>query len=143
MLRRRQVLQGVAAAPRAGIPLATLLADPYLASAAAAELNAVSLELPSGRTVKASLATPARTPAPSMVLIHEFWGLNDQIKTMAAAFAKEGYLALAIDLYGGRVEATREAARAQMQAVQPAEAPETLVGRSDERRVGKEGVREC
>jgi len=46
---------------------------------------------------------PAKTPAPAVLLVHEWWGLNDQIKTMAAEFAKEGFLALAVDLYEGKV----------------------------------------
>ena len=50
-------------------------------------------------------------PAPAVLLIHEWWGLNDQIKSMAAEFAREGYLALALDLFGGKVAKTSDEAR--------------------------------
>jgi carboxymethylenebutenolidase len=66
-------------------------------------------------------------PAPTVVLIHEFWGLNDQIKAMAGACAREGYVALAVDLYGGRSSAVREEAQELMKAVDPAAATDTLV----------------
>jgi carboxymethylenebutenolidase len=42
-------------------------------------------------------------PFPALVLIHEWWGLNDGIKAYADNFAKEGYVALAVDLYNGQV----------------------------------------
>ena len=58
------------------------------------------------------IAMPASLPAPTVVLIHEWWGLNDQIKAVAAEFAKLGYVALAIDLYDGEVATTGESARA-------------------------------
>lgn len=41
-------------------------------------------------------------PFPALILIHEWWGLNDNIRDLADDFAKEGYVALAVDLYGGR-----------------------------------------
>jgi carboxymethylenebutenolidase len=51
-------------------------------------------------TIKAFLAHPAsRAPAPAVVIIHEWWGLNDHIKDLARRFASEGYVALAPDLY--------------------------------------------
>lgn len=51
-------------------------------------------------TIKAFLAHPTqRPPAPAVVIIHEWWGLNDHIKDLARRFAGEGYVALAPDLY--------------------------------------------
>ena len=97
-LARRTIVTGIA-----GLPLATILADPKLAALAAEALETVSIKTAGGRDVSAALAVPATTPAPAVLLIHEWWGLNDQIKTMAAEFAKEGFLALAVDLYGGKV----------------------------------------
>lgn len=47
---------------------------------------------------------------PAVVVIHEWWGLNDQIKSMADKLAAAGYVALAVDLYRGRVAAERDAA---------------------------------
>lgn len=48
---------------------------------------------------------------PAVILIHEWWGLNEDIKTKARAFAKEGYVALAVDLYGVEAVTTPEEAR--------------------------------
>ena len=39
---------------------------------------------------------------PGVVLIHEWWGLNDQVRGQAQALAKEGFAVLAVDLYGGK-----------------------------------------
>ena len=41
--------------------------------------------------------------APGMVVIQEWWGLNDQIKGVADKLAKAGYRALVPDLYRGKV----------------------------------------
>ena len=43
------------------------------------------------------------TKLPAVVMIHEWWGLNDNIKNMADETAKEGYVVLAVDLYNGQV----------------------------------------
>jgi carboxymethylenebutenolidase len=47
------------------------------------------------------LATPVaeHSTAPTIIVIHEWWGLNDQIKSMADQFAGLGYVALAVDLF--------------------------------------------
>jgi len=52
-------------------------------------------------TIRAFLAEPPRAPrsAPAIVVIHEWWGLNDHIKDIARRFAAEGYVAFAPDLY--------------------------------------------
>jgi carboxymethylenebutenolidase len=41
-------------------------------------------------------------PHPGVVVIHEAYGLNDQIKDVARRFAQAGYAALGVDLFGGR-----------------------------------------
>src|SRR5690242_19946240 len=38
-------------------------------------------------------------PFPAVVVIHEIYGLNENIKDIAQRFAKEGYIALAVDLF--------------------------------------------
>lgn len=53
-------------------------------------------------------------PLPAVILIHEWWGLNDNVRAMADRLAGEGYMVLAVDLYGGKVAESREAARALM-----------------------------
>lgn len=52
------------------------------------------------------LALPdASGPHPGVVVIHEAYGLNDHIKDVTRRFAKEGYAALAVDLFTDRVRA--------------------------------------
>ncbi len=118
---RRRFLMGIGA-----LPLATVLAYPALARAAADSLETISIDLADGSSVSAALARPAADRAPAVILIHEWWGLNDQIKSVAADLAKQGYLALAVDLYGGGVASDRDGAMALMQAVDGDRATETL-----------------
>jgi carboxymethylenebutenolidase len=143
MLARRTLLTSLVQVI-AGLPLAAVLAEPRLARAAAG-LDAVSLTTPSGARVAAALAVPAVTPAPAVLLVHEWWGLNDRIKSVAAALADEGYLALAVDLYDGKVATAPDVARSYMQQVKPNEATETLAAwidwlRSDPRATGRIGA---
>ncbi len=57
------------------------------------------------------LAEPKGTgPFPALILIHEWWGLNQNIKDLADDFAAQGYVALAVDLYDGQVAETPEMA---------------------------------
>jgi carboxymethylenebutenolidase len=60
---------------------------------------------PSGpEKVSGYLAAPdGAGKKPAIVVIHEWWGLNDWVKAKADGFAKEGYVALAVDLYRGKV----------------------------------------
>jgi carboxymethylenebutenolidase len=54
-------------------------------------------------TLEAYLATPEGVgPFPGVVVIHEIFGLNDNIRDVARRFANEGYVALAVDLFAGR-----------------------------------------
>jgi len=48
---------------------------------------------------------------PGIVMIHEWWGLNDNIKEMARQMASEGYVVLAADLYKGQVTTTSSQAQ--------------------------------
>ena len=54
-------------------------------------------------------------PFPTVILIHEWDGLNDRVRQVADAFADEGYVALAADLYQGRKGSTPEENRALTQ----------------------------
>ncbi len=118
---RRKLLTGLAS-----LPLATVLANPEIARAVAAGLEEVKVAAPSGGTISASIALPGKVTAPAVILIHEWWGLNDQIKAVAAELAKEGYVALAVDLYNGKSTTLREEAQALMQGVDANKAKETL-----------------
>jgi carboxymethylenebutenolidase len=69
-------------------------------------------------TVQGVLYTPAgKGPFPAIIVIHEWWGLNDWVKDQAAKLAGEGYEALAIDLYRGKVATTPEQAHEIMRGV--------------------------
>ena len=67
-------------------------------------------------------------PLPAVIVIHEWWGLNDNVRAMADRLAGEGYIVLAIDLYGGKTATTPQQARAQMMSVveKPAIATENI-----------------
>ncbi len=62
----------------------------------------IDFKRPDGSTCKGYLAE-AGSGKPGIVVIQEWWGLNDQIKGVADRFAAAGYNALAPDLYKGRV----------------------------------------
>lgn len=69
-------------------------------------------------TVKGILYTPeGKGPFPGVIVIHEWWGLNDWVKEQASKLAGEGYAALAIDLYRGKVATTPEEAHEIMRGV--------------------------
>lgn len=121
MSDRRRFLKGLTS-----LPLATVLASPRLAAAASAGLQEVTVKLLDGRTVKAALAKPQGQAQGSILLIHEWWGLNNQIKSVASEFANQGYTALAVDLYNGSVADSPDGARSLMQSVDPKVATETL-----------------
>lgn len=60
------------------------------------------------------LARPAGEPRGGLIVIHEWWGLNDNVREMSRRFAAEGYLALAVDLYEGQAADEPSEARALM-----------------------------
>jgi carboxymethylenebutenolidase len=69
-------------------------------------------------TVNAILYTPqGKGPFPALVVIHEWWGLNDWVKDEASKLADQGYIALAVDLYRGKVATTPEEAHEIMRGV--------------------------
>ena len=67
---------------------------------------------PSGKdTLTGYLATPEKPGThPVIILIHEWWGLNDWVKEQAQKFASLGYDVLAVDLYRGKVASTPDEA---------------------------------
>ncbi len=72
----------------------------------------VEFQRPDGQSVSGYLAEPAAASgAPGLVVIQEWWGLNDQIRGVADRFAAAGYSALVPDLYRGK--STVEAAEAE------------------------------
>lgn len=53
-------------------------------------------------------------PLPAIIVIHEWWGLNDNVRAMADRLAGEGFIVLAVDLFGGESATSPEQARQQM-----------------------------
>ena len=53
-------------------------------------------------------------PLPAVIVIHEWWGLNEGVEAMADRIAAEGYIVLAVDLFGGKSAATPAEAREMM-----------------------------
>jgi len=82
----------------------------YTVAAMAATAKDVSYK--SGEdTVQAVLYTPqGKGPFPALVVIHEWWGLNDWVKEQASKLADEGYVTIAVDLYRGKVATTPDTA---------------------------------
>src|ERR1700758_802328 len=87
------------------------------ASTWAADGKAVSYK--SGdETVSGVLYTPpGKGQFPALIVIHEWWGLNDWVKEQAAKLTDPGYVALAVDLYRGKVATTPEEAHEIMRGV--------------------------
>ena len=63
-------------------------------------------------TVQGILYTPTGKAGayPALTVIHEWWGLNDWVKDQAMRLADQGYVALAVDLYRGKVATTSDMA---------------------------------
>jgi carboxymethylenebutenolidase len=80
-------------------------------------------------TVNAVLYTPqGKGPFPALVVIHEWWGLNDWVKEQASKLADQGYVTLAIDLYRGKVATTPDEAHEIMRGVPSDRANRDLLG---------------
>ncbi len=67
----------------------------------------------STRNTKGFLARPKEPGTyPAVIVIHEIWGLDDHIKDVASRLAREGYAALAVDLFEGKIVSKLEEGRA-------------------------------
>jgi carboxymethylenebutenolidase len=67
-------------------------------------------------TSQAYVARPKDKARGALLVLHEWWGLNDWIKHMSDQLAAHGYLALAVDLYKGKATSDPQEAAALMQA---------------------------
>lgn len=70
-----------------------------------------------GKALNGYLAYPesAHGGLPGILVFHEWWGLNDNVRAMTDKLAGQGYVVLALDVYGGEVAETPERARELMQ----------------------------
>jgi carboxymethylenebutenolidase len=94
-------------------------------TAGAVEPKTETVTFPSGKeTVSGFLATPDKPGRyPGVIVIHEWWGLNDWVKEQTKRIADQGYVALAVDLYRGKT------------ATDPNEAHELMRGLPQDRAV--------
>jgi carboxymethylenebutenolidase len=97
------------------------------------ELSGEAAPPPKGETIdlagtKAYLSLPegATAPLPAVVVVHEWWGLNDHIRHWTDRLAADGYATLAVDLYGGQVAGDPDAAMTLVKAVDPVTAQAIL-----------------
>lgn len=100
-------------------PLSLILGFFLIAAVSAAQTGGKMVSYPSGsETVSGYLAAPEGTGRkPAIVVIQEWWGVNDFVKSKADHFAKEGYVALAPDLYRGKVATDPDTAHQLMRGL--------------------------
>ncbi|HEY5625486.1 MAG TPA: dienelactone hydrolase family protein [Dehalococcoidia bacterium] len=70
---------------------------------------------------------PGEGPFPAVIVIQEWWGLNDNIKDIARRFAHEGFAAFAPDLFHGRVTSEPDEAQKLMMQMDMPRASQELV----------------
>ncbi|MFB3813135.1 MAG: dienelactone hydrolase family protein [Terriglobales bacterium] len=99
------------------VVLTAILVGALAMSAFAAEGKQVTYKS-GAETVSGMLYRPSgKGPFPGMVVIHEWWGLDNWVKEQASKLADQGYLALAVDLYRGKVTSNPEEAHELMRGV--------------------------
>jgi carboxymethylenebutenolidase len=81
-----------------------------------------------GHECQGYLAKPASGSGPGIIVIQEWWGLNDNIKNIADRFAAEGFVALAPDSYHGTVTKEPDEAGKLMMAMKLEEAVQDMTG---------------
>lgn len=76
----------------------------------------LSFETANGPTSAYTIA-PEKESDKAVIIIHEWWGLNDHIKDIADRYASEGFVAIAPDLYRGEVATDPDRASKMMNAL--------------------------
>ena len=90
-------------------------------------MNAESLNLTTSQgETTAYVARPHEDSAAGVLLIQEYWGINEHIRDLAGRFANEGYLCVAPDLYRGRIAADKDEASIMMQALRIEDGMDTI-----------------
>jgi carboxymethylenebutenolidase len=88
-------------------------------------VESLNLTTSQGATT-AYVARPQVDVAAGVLLIQEYWGINEHIRDLAGRFASAGYLCVAPDLYRGRIAADKDEAAALMQALPIEDGMETI-----------------
>ncbi|HYL06449.1 MAG TPA: dienelactone hydrolase family protein, partial [Thermoanaerobaculia bacterium] len=130
-------------------------ATPAAAAAPARPVNAeeVAFGELAGKPLRGYLAQPVTSPGKAsggtaaapvplagIIVIHEWWGLNDNVKAMTRRLAGEGYVALAVDLYGGKVADNPDGAKQLMGAVMADRASATATLRAADEFLKRQGA---
>jgi carboxymethylenebutenolidase len=91
----------------------------------------IDFQAKSGAAASGELALPEGSgKAPALVLVQEWWGVNDHIRSLADRFAKAGFVTLAPDLYHGKTTKDAGEAGQLMQALDGMRAMDDLAGAS-------------
>jgi carboxymethylenebutenolidase len=83
-----------------------------------AKTESLNLETSLGATTAHVALPQLEETTAGVILIQEWWGINDHIRDLAGRYAEEGYLCVAPDLYRGRLAADPREASEMMQALQ-------------------------
>jgi len=102
----------------------SVLLGGFLGSTALYGQSGQEISIPSGsETVRGLLYEPSGASSqtnskhPGLIVIHEWWGLNDWIKEQSRHFADRGYVTVAVDLYRGKVATDSEMAHELMRGL--------------------------
>src|SRR5471030_3238910 len=79
-----------------------------------------------GHACDGYLSLPPNGSGPGLIVVQEWWGLVDHIKTLADRFAAEGFVALAPDMYHGEKTTSPDQAGKLLMALNIAEAAKDL-----------------
>ena len=120
-----------AAGPDADSPVPAHQKHPVDPKHPAPKGKAVELTLPGGKTSSAYVARPKGAPHGGLLMIHEWWGLNDAVKAEADRYAGQGYLVLAVDLFGGTLTTDADEAQKLMSTLDEKAATEIEVAGID------------
>ena len=103
LVRRILIGAGVVLGALLLVLAASVVVDGWFGSARLDALTNTRIPNPNGPEVRAYVARPATPgPHPAVIMIHEFWGLREDILGKAEALAAEGYVVVAPDLFRGR-----------------------------------------
>lgn len=94
------------------------------------KIETLSFNTANGETT-AYVAMPDEANGKAVILIQEWWGLNDHIKDIARRYADEGFTAIAPDLYRGKLAANPQEAGEMMQALKLEDGIDTIMNAID------------